>query len=250
MLQWGHSLLLHFSALAGRKTWHIWDRWKHSFCHHPFLTWTHPQTTAYHTPSLDCHWHTPFALFLKFRYRSIQRLTCKFPLTESLGYCCFMQTSALAFKVCNCFSLFVTIDHKFPVQREVSPQMCRRFSLFKFLSTLVHISRTGALSQYFWITYFLVFIFDFYRWISAINLLIRQLQRTWAKLFLRCTSNALEGMAGAGPCTFSRLLPGCCTSSLRWLALESWFLSCPATGCPLAISYPLVKRKTGTVVNY
>ncbi|XP_054696572.1 palmitoyltransferase ZDHHC1 isoform X5 [Grus americana] len=43
-------------------------------------------------------------------------------------------------------------------------------------------------------------------------------------------------MAGAGLCTFSRLLPGCCTSSLHWLALESWFLSCPATGCLLAIS--------------
>ncbi|XP_029821462.1 probable palmitoyltransferase ZDHHC1 isoform X4 [Manacus vitellinus] len=43
-------------------------------------------------------------------------------------------------------------------------------------------------------------------------------------------------MAGAGHCTCSRSLPGCCTSSLRWLALESWFLSCPATGCPLAIS--------------
>lgn len=134
------------------------------------------------------------------------------------------------------------------MQRE-DAQMCCHLSPSKFLSSLEHNSRTGAQSQHFCIIYFLFSIFDFCRWISAINLLIRQLQRIWAKLFLRCRSNALEGMAGAGLCTFSRLLPGCCTSSLHWLALESWFLSCPATGCPLAISYPLVKRRTWTVIN-
>lgn len=124
--------------------------------------------------------------------------------------------------------------------------------LLDFLSILLeHISRTRAQSPYFYITYF-VFLFFFYfcRWISAISLLTRQLQRISAKLFLRCRSNALEGMAGAGLCTLSRLLPGCCTSSLRWLALESSFLSCPSTGCPLAISYPLVKRRAWTVINY
>jgi len=68
------------------------------------------------------------------------------------------------------------------------------------------------------------------------------------KLVLR--SNVLEEMAGAGLCTLSRSLPGCCTCSLHWLALEFWFLSCPSTGCLQAISYPLVKSRTRTVMNY
>lgn len=167
--------------------------------HNSVLAWTHPQTTVYHTPSLDCHQNTPFDNFTQFK----SLLRCGVVLGP--------------------------------------PAFCLLWSISPGLG----LSHNSFISHI-----FLFSGFNLYRWISAINLLIRQLQRTWVKLFLRCRSNALEGMAGAGLCTFSRLLPGCCTFSLRWLALESWFLSCLATGCLLAISYPLVKRRTWTVLNW